>query len=239
MIRFILLLIGLVGSTPLFAKNTLQQADSLFAIGQYTVARDLYKSQLLKDEEKGKQWRPHVLLKMAYIEEVNGDYTQSLYYLSLLSNIAPSEAIYQKMEAIALKHRLSGYTFNDFSYFVLYIKKYGKWVYLFMIAVTGYVLVELFLKYRKNEAITFFPKLIIVLFLIALLVVINIGSLYKEAIVASSPTFMRDKPSSASAVLGTINKGNKVVVLGRKDHWKLVLVKGKLTYIRESDLLLI
>jgi len=239
MLRLILLLVTVLGFLPLRAQTTLKQADSLFAIGQYSAARDLYKSQLITDAEKRKMMRPNVLLKMAYIEEINGDYTQSLYYLSLLSSIAPSEALYQKMEAIALKYRLSGYTFNDFGYFVLYIRKYGKWVYLFIVGVMGYILLELFLKYRKNEVLTFFPKALVVLFLLSLLVMINIGSLYKEAIVANSPTFLRDKPSSASAVLGTVSKGNKVVVLGQRDHWKLVWLNGKLSYIRESDLLII
>ncbi len=217
------------------AQDQLRQADSLFAIGQYLSAQELYKTQLSADNG----FRPTALLKLAYIAELNGDYTKSLYYLAVLSKGAPSEAIYQKMEALALKHRLSGYTFDDFGYLVLYVKKYGQWLFLVLVAIAGYVLFELFVKYSKNESITFVPKAIIILFLLGLLLVLNINELYEEGIVASDTTFLRDSPSSASSVVGTIGKGNKVIVLDKRDHWKLVFLQGKFVYIKEDDLLLI
>ncbi|WP_345026487.1 SH3 domain-containing protein [Ravibacter arvi] len=216
-------------------QEALHKADSLFAIGQYMAAQELYTSQL----SASRHFLPNALLKMAYIAELNGDFTQSLYYLTVLSKQAPSEAVYRKMEAIALKNRLSGYKFDDLGYLVLYLKKYGLWLSLFMIAVTGYVLFELFIKYKKNEHITFVPKAIVVLSLLGLIVLLNIESLYNEGIVSNNPTFLRERPSSASAVTGTVGKGNKVVVLTSRDHWKLVLLKGKLVYIKRDDLLLI
>ncbi|ODS81840.1 MAG: hypothetical protein ABS46_10495 [Cytophagaceae bacterium SCN 52-12] len=216
-------------------QDQLRQADSLFAIGQYLSAQELYTTQL----STGNGVRPTALLKLAYIAELNGDYTKSLYYLTLLSKGNPSEAVYQKMEALALKYRLSGYTFDDFGYFILYVKKYGQWLFLVLIVIAGYLLFELFVKYRKNETITFVPKAIVVLFLLGLLAVLNINELYEEGIVASDTTFLRDSPSSASSVVGTIGKGNKVIVLGRRDHWKLVFLKGKLVYVKQDDLLLI
>ncbi len=216
-------------------QERLQQADSLFAIGQYLSAQELYKKQLVTDN----RFRPNALLKLAYIAELNGDYTNSLYYLTVLSKGAPSEAIYQKMEALALKYRLSGYTFDDFGYLVLYVKKYGQWLFLVMIVIAGYVLFELFVKYRKNESITFIPKAIVLLFLLGLLAVLNVNELYDEGIIASDTTFLRDSPSSASSVVGTIGKGNKVIVLGKRDHWKLVFLQGKLVYVKQDDLLLI
>lgn len=222
-------------SVDVSAQRELHRADSLFAIGQYLAAQDLYKINLVSQN----QFRPNALLKLAYIAELNGDYTQSLYYLSVLSKIVPSEAIYQKMEAIALKQRLTGYDFNDFEYLVLYVKKYGQWLYLFLVFVAGYILFELFVKYRKSESITFIPKAIVVLFLMGLVGVLNLGSLYEEGIVATNPTFLREKPSSASAVKGLIGKGNKVIVLGGRDHWKLVWLRGEFVYIKQENLLLI
>ncbi len=216
-------------------QDQLRQADSLFAIGQYLSAQELYKTQLSADNG----FRPTALLKLAYIAELNGDYTKSLYYLTVLSKGTPSEAIYQKMEALALKYRLSGYTFDDFGYLVLYVKKYGQWLFLVLVVIAGYLLFELFVKYRKNESITFVPKTIVVLFLLGLLLVLNINELYDEGIIASDTTFLRDSPSSASSVVGTIGKGNKVIVLGKRDHWKLVFLKGKFVYVKQDDLLLI
>ena len=216
-------------------QERLHQADSLFAIGQYLSAQELYKKQLITDN----RFRPTALLKLAYIAELNGDYTNSLYYLAVLSRGAPSEAIYQKMEALALKYRLSGYTFDDFGYLVLYVKKYGQWLFLVMIAIAGYALFELFVKYRKTESITFVPKAIVLLFLLGLLVALNVNEFYDEGIIASDTTFLRDSPSSASSVVGTIGKGNKVIVLGKRDHWKLVFLKGKFVYLKQDDLLLI
>jgi hypothetical protein len=217
------------------AQDILYKADSLFAIGQYLSAQEIYKSHVGQED----RFMPNAILKMAYIAEINGDYTQSLYYLSVLSKVVPSEAIYQKMEAVALKNRLSGYSFDDFGYFILYVKKYGHWLYLFLVFFTGYILFELFVKYRKNEEINVLPKLIVSILLIGLLVILNVGALYQEGIVAQSPTFLRKSPSSASTVVGTVGKGNKVIVLGKRDHWKMVLLKGKIVYIRQSDLLTI
>jgi len=232
-LRLVLLSGVLLVASRASAQEQLRQADSLFAIGQYLSAQQLYKTQL------DKSFRPIVLLKLAYIAELNGDYTQSLYYLTVLSKRSPSEAIYQKMEALGLKYRLNGYTFDDFGYFILYVKKYGQGLFVVLIVIAGYLLSELLIKYSKNESITFVPKAIVVLFLLGLLLVLNLNELFEEGIVANDTTFLRNSPSSASSVVGTISKGNKVIVLGKRDHWKLVLLKGKFVYIKQDDLLLI
>jgi tetratricopeptide (TPR) repeat protein len=223
-------------SGEIAAQQEFYRADSLFAIGQYLAAQDLYKSELASEKDLT---RPNAILKLAYIAELNGDFTQSLYFLTLLSKITPSEAIYQKMEAIALKERLTGYDFNDWGYLILYLKKYGMGLFLFLLILTGYALFELILKYRKNESIGFVAKSIVILFLLGMIAMLNLGEVYEEGIVANTPTFLRESPSSASAVVGTIGKGNKVIVLGERDHWKLVLLKGKLVYIKKDDLFLI
>lgn len=219
-----------------WGQQGLRKADSLFAIGQYLAAQNLYKGEVLSEKN---EFRPNAILKMAYIAELNGDYTQSLYHLSLLSKIVPSESISQKMEAIAHRHHLTGYDFDDFGYLLLYVKKYGQWLYLFIIILTGYGLFELFVKYKKGESIALLAKMIVVIFLLGLIALVNVGERYKEAIVAKSPTFLRESASSASAVKGTIEKGNKVIVLGERDHWKLVYLRGKFVYIKNDDLLLI
>ncbi len=238
-IKFLSCLLGMLVCWNSYGKppeqHALHRADSLFTIGQYRLAQELYRAHFNSQPASN----PNLLLKMAFIAERNGAYTHALYYLSCLAEMEPSVMLYSKMEAIAEQHGLSGYAFNDFNYLMLFFRSYGDWLYLFLLALMTYVLYEVVRKYRLKERIRTRHKLVIIAYLAGLLVAFNIGSSYQEGIVAGNPAFVREKPSSASAVAGTIAPGNKVVILKATDHWKMVWWDQKLVYLRSHDLMII
>src|SRR5690606_38048067 len=69
-------------------------------------------------------YTPQMLLKMAYIHEGLGDYSQALFYLNNYYVKTSDETALRKMEALAEKHKLSGYQFTDTDLFLSYYNKY-------------------------------------------------------------------------------------------------------------------
>lgn len=216
-------------------KQSLKEADSLFVIGQFQVAKETYLSY----SNQEKFVHPTILLKLAYIFEKEGDYTQSLYYLSRAVKQEPSVALYEKMATLGETHRLSGYEFDDFTYFVIYFKRYGYLIYFVLVVFGIYILRIMYVKRKAQERIRPVHRWFFASYLVALLFVFNALELLRYGIIKHDPTFLRSYPSSASTAIEVYNKGHKVPVLLSIDHWRLVWWDNKFVYLREDALLLL
>jgi hypothetical protein len=75
---FFILLGGIKPSWGQMPEERLQRADSLFEQREYTEAFSLYNTLLATD----RVCSPAMLMKMAYIQEGLGDYSEALYYLN-------------------------------------------------------------------------------------------------------------------------------------------------------------
>lgn len=216
-------------------NHTLKLADSLFVIGQFQQAKEIYQVHA----EKEKFVNPNILLKLAYIYEKEGDYTQCLYNLSRVSKYEPTIALFEKMSTMGEVHQLSGYDFNDFSYFVIYFKRYGFVVYFVLILFGFYILRIMFLKSKLKERIRPVHRWFMTVYLIALLVVFNWTEFFHYGIIKDDPSFLRAYPSSASPAIKEFNKGHKVPVLMNIDQWRLIWWNNKFVFVREDALLLL
>ncbi|MEZ4902857.1 MAG: SH3 domain-containing protein [Spirosomataceae bacterium] len=58
-----------------------------------------------------------------------------------------------------------------------------------------------------------------VIYFIALLILLNLPSFYKIAIINNDPVHLRESPSSAATVKWSIAKGNKVTIIDEHDQW--------------------
>src|SRR6478735_4065061 len=87
------------------AQNSLSKADSLFKAKHYTESLELYQHYY-----QSGNYSPAMLLKMAYIQEGLGKISQSIYYLQLYYQASADEQALRKIEELAAKNKLEGYT---------------------------------------------------------------------------------------------------------------------------------
>lgn len=216
-------------------NHPLKLADSLFVIGQFQNAKVIYEGH----SESEKFVNPNILLKLAYIHEKEGDYTKSLYYLSRVSKYEPTIVLFEKMSNMGELYNLTGYDFNDFSYFVIYFKRYGFLVYFVMVLFGAYILRIMYLKRKLKERIRPIHRWFMTCYLLALLVIFNWTEFFHYGIIRNDPTFLRSYPSSASPAIKEFNKGHKVPVLLSIDQWRLIWWNNKFVYVRGDALLLL
>lgn len=214
------------------SEDRLHTADSLFTIGQYSRANAVYKSVYNK---RGK-FSPSLLIKLSYLAEKGSKPTEALYYMSALAAMRPSVDLLVKMDKIAATHHLTGYEFNDFSYFKIYYNRYGGYVPMLLLTLGAYIVLVMVFKVRRHELIQKNHKWAVVAYLLALLALFNLPANYESGVVKSEVTYVRAFPSAAAPVALTIRKGHKLTIIGSRDEWSRVLWDRKIWYILKSDL---
>jgi len=214
-------------------KNNLSLADSLFRSGKQIEAQLIYE-QFLEKTPSSVVPLP-IYYKLAYIYEKQNDYTRTLYYLSMIYNQQPRQNILNKISEIAANHNLAGYEVDDFSFVFLFFKKYALYFTLFLLVVGMYAFGVLLHKSQNKENIRARHKWIVMAYLIALLLLLNLPDSYQIAIVHKSPAYLRDIPSSAAPAKWSIPKGNKVIVIGEEDQWLRIWWNQHPLYVRKID----
>jgi len=213
-------------------RNELKRADSLFAMARYTEASTLYKKNFGENEKNNQS----LLLKLAFLSEKTNDYTNCLYYLSKLALVTPSRRLFEKMDKLASEQNLKGYEFDDYNYFIIFYRRYGDYIPILLLTLGAYIVLIMVMKVRRKEPILRVHKISIIFYLVALLGLLNIPSLYRTCIIVNENTFLRDEPSSASQVVDKIGKGHKLIIVGSVDHWDRVIWDNRIVYVRRSDL---
>jgi hypothetical protein len=214
------------------SKKELKTADSLFAMAKYPEATILYKKNFGNDEKNNQS----LLLKLAFLAEKTNNYTDCLYYLSKLALITPSRRLFEKMDKLASEQNLKGYEFDDYNYFIIFYRRYGDYVPILLLTLGAYIVLIMVLKVRRKEPILKVHKVSIIIYLVALLGLLNIPSLYKTCIIVNENTFLRDEPSSAAPVVERVGKGHKLTIVGSVDRWDRVIWNNRIVYVRQTDL---
>ncbi|MGX5854441.1 hypothetical protein ACWKW6_12385 [Dyadobacter jiangsuensis] len=207
-------------------------ADSLFAIARYPEAQILYKKNFSLTEKNSQA----LLLKLAFLAEKTNNYTDCLFFLSKLALVQPSRHLFEKMDKLAKEQNLSGYEFDDYNYFIIFYRKYGDYIPILLLTLGTYIVVIMVTKTRRKEPILQIHKVSIIVYLLALLGILNVPSLYQTCIIVNENTFLRDEPSSAAGVVDRVGKGHKLTIIGSVDHWDRVIWNNRIVYIRKSDL---
>lgn len=232
---FIFICISLGISNPLKALNqSLNTADSLFEKKKYTEAFDIY-TNLLNVEKK---FTPMMLLKMAYTKEALFQYTEALYYLNLNYQYYPNKETLYKMQELAQKHKLEGYDYSDFEYFMFLYDKYYKQILIFLLSLGAFYIVVWFLfdKYLGKVGLR---RFMFVTYILLMLVIVNFGYALNFGIVNWSSSMVMNAPSAGSDLLAKLDRGNRVRILGKTDIWYRIQWGTGLGYIREDKVLLI
>jgi tetratricopeptide (TPR) repeat protein len=236
-IIFIFLAVGFYASnTLIFAQsNRLNLADSLFTIGKYSQAYKIYQKKI----ENDRTYNPNLLLKLAFLSEKAKQPAESLYYLSILAQKEPNVALLEKMNQIAQANNLQGYQFNDFSYFLIFYRRYGGYIPILLLSLGVYVVAVMIIKLKSGERIQKRHKWATVFYLTALFGLLNIPNNYTTGVIRSEFSFIRSFPSAAAPVVQVIQRGHKLTIIGTRDHWNRVIWEGKIVYIKKSDLWII
>jgi hypothetical protein len=213
-------------------KKELKTADSLFAMARYPESLVLYKKNFSEDEKNNQS----LLLKLAFLAEKTNNYTDCLFYLSKLALTNPSRRLFEKMDKLAAEQNLTGYEFDDYNYFIIFYRRYGDYIPILLLTLGTYIVVIMVTKVRRGEPIMQIHKVSIVVYLLVLLGILNVPSLYRTCIIINENTFLRDEPSSAAPVIDRVGKGHKLTIVGSVDHWNRVIWNNRIVYIRKSDL---
>lgn len=213
-------------------KDRLMIADSLFAQKKYTQSFDLY-NEIYTSYGKVS---PSMLLKMAFVKEGLGDYSNALYYLNLYYLKTYDKKVLKKMENLAEKYHLEGYNYDDAEFFLNLYQKFQIQIDLF---VTGLLLVFLgILVYQKRKKghVSSMTGYVYISLLVVLLLVNNFGRERKQAIISTDNVYLMDGPSPGANVLDVITVGHRVKILGQQDVWVEIEWADKSAYVKEFNL---
>lgn len=222
-------------NTPAITQNVdLRGVDSLFLHGKHKESEILYEKYLSQFKNKTLVPLP-IYYKLAFINEQQNDYTRELYYLSMIYNRQPLQNILNKITETAANHNLTGYEVDDFSFVFLFFRKYSLYFTLFLLIVGIYAFGVLVQKKRHQEPIRYRHKWVVIAYLLALLLLLNLPDSYQIAIINKETAYLRESPSSAAPVKWSIPKGNKVTVIGEYDQWLRIWWEQKPLYVRKLD----
>src|SRR5690606_2300427 len=160
-------------------------ADSLFQAKQFTQSLQHYEAMLANNE-----FTPAMLLKMAYIHEGLDHPGRTLYYLSLYHRATGDGGALRKMEVLATKYNLGGYTVTDADRLLAWYLESREYISIGLAAVGILLLAFAFrTRFRKHRRpIGAFAGLT---FIMALLFVhLNFGDKLDLGIIAESNTFI-------------------------------------------------
>ena len=229
---FLIFFIGTFLQSQASVSNQLFEADSLFEIQKYTEALTIYKG-LLEEQEVSAS----MLLKMAFIQDASGDFSEALYYLDLYYRKTADRHAVGKIEELASSFDLVGYRYDDMDYFQVLLTKFKIPIVLLLLSFS--VLLMAYIINKSRQGIRAYVPFVFQIFSLALLFgVINVKP-SSNAIITVGQTLLRDGPSAGAEPLQFIEKGHKVTVLGTDEVWTKILWDGSEVFVRNNRLKLI
>ena len=214
------------------SEANLKMADSLFSQQKFTESFDIYKTLL----ETRQQSSPQMLLKMAFIKEGLRDYSKALYYLNLYYLQTTDKKVLKKMEELATSHKLSGYEYSDWEFFMMLYRKYNTYLTYFLLALAVLFFSIIFRQKRKYDKKPVATGLLLTFTLAVLFYHINFSDSYNRGIIVQTDAYLMDAPSSGADLVRIIDKGHRVKVIDKKDVWVEIEWEGNIAYIRENNI---
>jgi hypothetical protein len=215
----------------------IQQADSLFASGNFIGSLKVYE-QILSQSGKAS---PGILLKMAYIYEGLEDYTKALYYLSIYYSYRPSQQAIDQMKNIAARHNLTGYEFKDADFFMVLYERYYVYITSVLLLICTILLSSMIGRKLRRQYVPSRHIVGLILFLIIVFASLNITFTYKsvKAIVAHDNVYLMSAPSAGSTLISILPKGHRLDIKNQQDIWLQVNWNEQTAYVRQQNVLLI
>lgn len=213
-------------------KEKLILADSLFAQKKYIQSFELYEDIQNYDQKASSA----MLLKMAFIKEGLGDYTDALYYLNLYYLKTYNKKALKKMENLAKQNKLSGYNYDDVEFFLNIYHQYHLQINFLIVGMVFMFFGILYYQKKTNKDKAGLPGIIYISVLLVMLIINNYGREHKKAIITSSGVHLMKGPSPGTDVIDVISEGHRVDILGQDDVWVKISWNDHIVYIKSFNL---
>ena len=210
-------------------NDKLLSADSLFFQQKYTEAYKQYELLFESDQASSS-----MLLKMAFIQDGLGNYTEALFFLDKYYQSSADRNVVAKIEELAKANDLAGYNYDDGEYFEALLSKYQVHFSLLLFSIMLMLLVYMVRKSKESER-PVAAGIIQIVVGICLIMVINFKTA-SEAILVTDQTLLRTGPSAGAEPIEMLPKGHKVKVVDRDDVWTQIVWDGREVYVRSGKL---
>ena len=178
-----------------------------------------------------------MLLKMAFIKEGLGDFTNALYYLDLYYLKTYNKKVLKKMENLADQNKLSGYNYDDVAFFLNMYHQYQVQVDLCIIGLVLVIFGMLFYQKKLNKSVSRFPAIVYLSLLVFLLIINNFGREHTKAIITAPMAYLMKGPSPGADLIDVVTKGHRVDILGQDDIWVKISWNNQTAYIKSNNLM--
>jgi tetratricopeptide (TPR) repeat protein len=207
------------------------KADSLFNEKKYSEATILYEDLL----EKHSINRSNAYLKLAYMNEISGNFSKAIYFLSEYYQLNPTEKTFEKISKMAEENSFNGYSRSDLNFILFLYERFYIWIAVSLFLVVAYGFYIFVIKKMKSESTTLANKLSYFILTIGVIVFINLGFFYRQGIVKNEQIIIRDSPSAGAKISSHLQQGSRVNILGERDIWLRLVLNGKIQYGKKSD----
>lgn len=211
-------------------EGKLVQADSLFKLQKYTESFQIYE-QLLNEQNEAS---PQMLMKMAYIKEGLGDYSQALFYLNKYFLQTSDKKAQNKMEELANEHELFGFALSDTTLFKGLIHKYYLQFNILFFSVAIFLGAIVFYRKLKSGSNATPYAIAAVLVLLVLFWLTNFELSEPKGIIVENHAYLMTGPSAGADLIEVVKKGHRLNILDEDEVWIKVEWQGTEAYIRSS-----
>lgn len=216
-----------------FSKTGAQQlatADSLYTNQKYTESFEIY--EYLYTEQGISS--PATLLKMAYIKEGLGDYSNALFYLSAYFQQTLDKKALDKIDELVEANELTGYENRNNAYVQGVAFNYSKYILGALLVLLCVGLIIAVRQVIEGKSPVFLA--IMLFLLIPMVVALNYDFIGSSAIVVEDTTYLMDGPSGSANVMETLSKGHKLSIKDSDGIWSKVRWEESDYYVRNSKL---
>lgn len=211
-------------------KGELGQADSLFKLQKYTESFEIYEQLLDENNEAS----PQMLMKMAYIKEGLGDYSQALLYLNRYYLQTSDKRAQNKMEKLATEHSLNGYSLSDTTFIKGLVNKYYVAFNLLVLGITLFLFgIVLYRKIKSGSNAKPYAVSAVVVLLIFFWVT-NFELSEPQGIITENHAYLMTGPSAGADLVEVVQKGHRLKILDEEGIWVKVDWNGQEVYIRSK-----
>lgn len=206
-------------------------ADSLFDARQFTQALDIYEELFVNQQVTS----PSILLKMAFIEEGLTKIPEALYYLEQYYRHTLDLEALGKIERLAARHELEGYSYSDERAFRTFLLRYLPETMIILLSLSLILLIYISIHLFRTSKMSGFA------FLYLLCLAVSFGLLElvpfpAAGIISQETTLLHEGPSSGADVVASLTAGNKVRIIQRDGAWVKIEWNDRTAFIRDKNI---
>jgi len=214
-----------------FSDGSIGQADSLFNAGKFTESFKVYESVL-----EGGEYSSGMLIRMAYISEGLGDYSNALYFLNLYYDKTSDKRVWSKMQELATEHGLSGYEYGDADVVFNFYKQFHQYFLSSVALLSILLIVGLFRRRISGNGSSLLLGVLNFFVLVGFFMLLNYSVSQPKGIIVGNDTYLMSGPSSGADLVDVLQVGHRVVVIEDNDIWVKILWQDKEVFIRKAKI---